>query len=82
MILNKEDNDLLKNLKHIKLTEREKTILIFLVKGLTNKEIGDLLHISEFTVKLYVTRIIEKFHAKNRTHVAFLIGTTLADKVG
>ena len=42
------------------LTERESEVLKLVVQGLTNREIGDRLHLSEKTIKHYITNILEK----------------------
>jgi DNA-binding NarL/FixJ family response regulator len=49
------------------LTEREQHVLDLLAKGLQNKEIGQQLHITERTVKFYVSAILTKFGVGNRT---------------
>ncbi|VAW87974.1 hypothetical protein MNBD_GAMMA16-2200 [hydrothermal vent metagenome] len=53
----------------ITLTVREKDVMRWLFDGKSNWEIGKILNISEYTVKNYVQRLINKFGAKNRTHV-------------
>ena len=50
-----------------KLTEREREILSRVSKGKSNSEIGKELCLSTFTVKNYVSRIIEKLEVKDRT---------------
>jgi DNA-binding NarL/FixJ family response regulator len=52
---------------HILLTTREQHVLELLAKGLQNKEIGQQLHITERTVKFYVSAILSKFAVGNRT---------------
>lgn len=49
------------------LTEREMEVLQLLGKGKTNKEIGADLFITERTVKFYVSAILSKLAAGNRT---------------
>ena len=49
------------------LTEREKDILILITKGKSNSQIGQELCLSTFTVKNYVSKIIEKLGVKDRT---------------
>lgn len=49
------------------LTEREMEVLQHLGTGKTNKEIGSLLFITERTVKFYVSAILGKLNASNRT---------------
>jgi DNA-binding NarL/FixJ family response regulator len=50
------------------LTPREEEVLHLLVEGLSNKEIGARLHLTEGTVKNYVSNIIAKLQANDRTH--------------
>ena len=50
----------------INLTKREKEILNLVTQGKSNSEIGKELYLSEFTVKNYVSQIIEKLEVKNR----------------
>jgi len=48
------------------LTWREQEVLTLLAKRLTNREIGDRLHLAETTVKSHVGSIIAKLGVKNR----------------
>jgi predicted ATPase/DNA-binding CsgD family transcriptional regulator len=48
------------------LTWREQEVLTLLADRLTNREIGDQLHLAESTVKDYVGRILSKLYVKNR----------------
>ena len=48
------------------LTEREADVLEQLLGGLTNKEIGRVLHIQEITVKLHLRGVYRKLGVKNR----------------
>lgn len=54
------------------LTPREETILKLLTEGLTNAGIADRLHLSEGTVKNYVSQILSKLQANDRTHAVVL----------
>ncbi|MGE7111353.1 LuxR C-terminal-related transcriptional regulator [Lysinibacillus sp. NPDC047702] len=59
------------------LTERESMILGLLAEGYDNKKIGSLLFLSEHTVRDYVSSLMTKLKAKNRTQVvasAFRLG--------
>lgn len=49
------------------LTPREIHILNEIAKGLTNKEIADVLNIAEYTVKDHLKHILAKLHAADRT---------------
>lgn len=51
-----------------KITHREKEVLIEIAKGHSNKEISQLLFISEHTVKNHVRSILDKMNVKSRTH--------------
>jgi len=54
------------------LTEREREVLALLVDGLTNREIAERLTLSPATVRVYVSNILSKLGAKNRTEAASL----------
>lgn len=54
------------------LTPREEEILHLLTEGLTNAGIAARLHLSEGTVKNYVSEILSKLHANDRTHAVVL----------
>jgi DNA-binding NarL/FixJ family response regulator len=49
------------------LSPREQDVLLMISKGLTNKEIGRVLFISQFTVRNHVNHILEKLGATDRT---------------
>lgn len=52
------------------LTDRERQILDLLAEGLTNRDIGDALHLSPKTVKNYVSVILKKLGMSTRTEAA------------
>jgi DNA-binding NarL/FixJ family response regulator len=52
------------------LTAREARILALIAEGLSNKEIARTVFLAEGTVKNYVSRIMEKLHARTRTELA------------
>ncbi len=52
------------------LTNREREVMFYLVKGLSNKEIAASLNISADTVRSYVHVILEKLGVSNRTQAA------------
>ena len=54
------------------LTGREQEILELLSTGLSNKEIGDKLFLTEKTIKHYVTNILQKLQVRNRVEAALL----------
>ncbi|MEV6650162.1 response regulator transcription factor [Streptomyces sp. NPDC051219] len=54
------------------LSERERGVLALLGEGLSNAEAGKRLHMSEATVKTYVSRILSKLECGNRVQAALL----------
>jgi DNA-binding NarL/FixJ family response regulator len=54
----------------VPLTRREGEVLQQLAKGLTNKEIAEVLHISYETVKEHVVHVIRKIGVRDRTQAA------------
>jgi len=54
------------------LTERERQILERVAEGLSNKEIGAQLYLSEKTIKHYMTNILQKLQVHNRVEAALL----------
>lgn len=59
------------------LSQRELEVLRLLAGGMNNKTIATQLALTEGTVKNYVSTILDKLHAANRTHA-----TTIARKQG
>ncbi len=51
------------------LTPREQEVLELLVEGLSNRDIAGRMHLTEGTVRNYVSRIIAKLQANDRTQV-------------
>ena len=54
---------------HPKLTERDKTVLRFIFQGLTNKEIGTRIEISEGAVKASLRQLFGKLGARTRAQL-------------
>jgi len=54
------------------LSDREYQILEGVATGLSNKEIGQQLHLSEKTVKHHMTNILQKLQVRNRVEAAML----------
>ena len=52
------------------LTLRQRKLMRLVTKGLTNKEIAEELHVSEFTVKNHMSRILKQLDAGNRGEAA------------
>lgn len=55
------------------LTERERQILHLVGEGLTNREIGERLHLAEKTIKHYMTGVLQKLHVRSRVEAALFI---------
>jgi DNA-binding NarL/FixJ family response regulator len=55
------------------LTEREREVVSFVAKGLTNKEVGERLFISETTVRHHLTTIFNKLELRNRFELIDLL---------
>lgn len=49
------------------LTDREREVMRLCVQGRSSREIGELLHMGESSVKTYVMRAARKLGARNRT---------------
>ena len=49
------------------LTEREQMVIMYLMLGFTNKEIANRIHLSEYTVKEHLKRIMHKTQTTTRT---------------
>ena len=64
---NKQEDDPLTTL-----TDRERDILNLVAEGLTNREIGDRLHLAEKTIKHYMTNVLQKLHVRSRVEAALL----------
>jgi two-component system NarL family response regulator len=54
------------------LSQRELEVLEMVSKGLTNKEIANIIRVSHFTVRNHVRRIIDKLDVSDRTEAATL----------
>lgn len=52
------------------LTDKEERILTLLAAGLSNRQIAERVFLAEGTVKNYVSRIMEKLHARTRIELA------------
>lgn len=52
------------------LSERELDVLRLVAEGLSNREIGQRLSLAEGTVKNYVTSVLQKIEARDRTQAA------------
>lgn len=54
-------------IKELEITTREYEVLKFISDGLSNKEIGEKLFLSESTIKTHVSNLLLKLNAKRRT---------------
>jgi len=59
-----------KDLSAYNLSEKEKQILYNVAEGFSNKEIAEILHFSEGTVRNYISVILEKLSLRDRTQLA------------
>ena len=62
------------------LTTREIEILQFITKGSSNREIAEALHLSEKTVKNYMTRILNRLDLRDRTQAALVASSFFGQK--
>ena len=75
LIVMREANDaaIVDALTHaFKLTAREAEVLYWVVKGKTNRDIGDILGTSPRTVHKHLEHVFEKLHVETRTAAAAL----------
>jgi DNA-binding NarL/FixJ family response regulator len=49
------------------LSDREIEVLRLMAEGLTNAEIGAQIHLSEGTIRNYISTILDKLQVKDRT---------------
>ncbi len=54
----------------VRMTKREKEVIAFLSEGMSNKEIGQKIHISTYTVKSHIHNIMEKLALHTRLEIA------------
>jgi len=62
------------------LSDREEQILMLILRGLSNRLIGDELGVAEKTVKGYVTSIMEKLQVRNRVEAAMIAAERMSQK--
>jgi DNA-binding NarL/FixJ family response regulator len=55
------------------LTEQEKTILNLIGEGMTNRQIGERMHLAEKTIKNYVSGLLAKLGMERRTQAAAFV---------
>ena len=54
------------------LSEREREILSLVAEGMTNREIGERVHLAEKTIKHHMTNVLGKLHVRSRVEAALL----------
>jgi len=59
--------------QHHALTERQLEVMRELAKGLSNRQIGDMLQVTEGTVKIHVAAIFKLLKVSNRTEAVLVI---------
>lgn len=57
-------------IRSVRMTKRERQVIELVSDGLTNKEIGQKLHLSPFTIKSHVHNILEKLAMHKRIEIA------------
>ncbi|WP_283137173.1 response regulator [Rhizohabitans arisaemae] len=62
------------------LTDQERHILELIGEGLTNRQIGERLHLAEKTVKNYVSNLLAKLNMQRRTQAAALAARLKEDR--
>lgn len=55
------------------LTPREQEVLLLLAEGISDREIGERLHIEEVTVKVHTGNVFAKLGCENRTQAGLLV---------
>ena len=56
-----------KKIEDLEISKREYEVLLGISEGLSNKEIGTKLFVSESTIKTHVSNLLSKLNAKRRT---------------
>lgn len=54
----------------VRMTKRERQVIVLIADGLSNKEIANKLHLSTYTVKSHVHNILEKLLLRSRVQIA------------
>ncbi|KUN10620.1 LuxR family transcriptional regulator [Streptomyces yokosukanensis] len=68
--------------KLAQLTEQERKILDLIGEGLTNRQIGERLHLAEKTIKNYVSSLLSKLGMQRRSQAAAYVARMQAEKSG
>ena len=70
-VLRDEDRPVARSFGSAMLTERENQVLRLLAVGMSNREIGRRLVISEATVKFHVRNLRDKLEVRRRTEIVY-----------
>ncbi|WP_237773274.1 response regulator transcription factor, partial [Streptomyces luteocolor] len=62
------------------LTDQERKILDLIGEGLTNRVIGERLHLAEKTIKNYVSSLLSKLGMERRSQAAAYVARMQAEK--
>ena len=62
------------------LSDQERRILELIGEGLTNRQIGEHMHLAEKTVKNYVSSLLAKLGMERRTQAAAFVARMEAEK--
>ena len=54
----------------VRMTKREREIIVLIAEGMSNKEIADRLNLSTYTVKSHVHNVMEKLALHSRLQIA------------
>ena len=54
----------------VRMTKREREVIVLLSEGMSNKEIGQRIHVSTYTVKSHIHNIMEKLALHTRLEIA------------
>lgn len=65
-----QQNNSVKTYSSYGITDKEYEIISKIADGLSNKEIADILYLSEGTVRNYISLILEKLNLRDRTQIA------------
>ncbi|WP_032830208.1 response regulator transcription factor [Pseudomonas sp. GM79] len=59
--------------QYLRITRREREVILSLVNGLTNKQIAQQLGISKYTIRDHLSSIFEKMDVTSRIELAVLV---------
>lgn len=62
------------------LSDQERQILFLIGEGMTNRQIGDHMHLAEKTIKNYVSSVLAKLGMERRTQAAAFVARIEAEK--